>query len=382
MTAVLKLVQAEQFRDEIRIPDEGAVAGRDSHALQGALQYASPWSPFLARYVIDRFSNPGDRVLDPMCGVGTVGLEALLLGRHFVGCAQDHTLVSLSLGRINPADIAEVALRLQFVPFKRPVNIASFVEPFTHFFHVSTFRELINAKVSLRQSSDRVSDFIKFIVASIVHGHTSGHLSVYTSPSEGLNSEAQVRLNSKRGETPSYRAVSPRVLRKAAFLLRDGVCSSLSEASSLSRSVFYSSPNSLDGVQGESIDLAVIGFNQPGFFEHGIQSWLRSWWIGVDDRERATRLSNLESWNGYANETLVEMARVVKRGGRLVLRVGHGRIGSTRVNYGAEIIKLVKDCLGSFWRIEGSLEERHVRPKKPIYSDVAHSTELLVLRRC
>lgn len=381
MTAVLRLVQAEQFRDEIHIPEARSVEGRDSHALQGALQYASPWSPFLARYVIDRFSNPGGRVLDPMCGVGTVGLEALLLGRHFVGCAQDHTLVSLSSSRVNPADIAEVALRLQFVPFKRPVNVAGFVGPFTHFFHVSTFRELINAKVSLRESSDRVSDFIKFIGASIIHGHTTGHLSAYTSPSEGLSPKAQIRLNEKRMENPSYRSVSPRVLRKAAFLLRDGICSALSDTSSLSRSVFFAPASSLDGVHGDSIDLAIIGFNQPGFFEHGTQSWLRSWWVGVDDRECATRASNLDAWTGEANETLVEMARVVKRGGRLVLRLGHGRIGAARIDYGAEITRLVKNCLGSFWRIEGALEERYVKGRKPMYSDATQSAELLVLRR-
>ncbi len=381
MTAVLRLVEADQFREELEIPAGSGAAFQDSHSLQGALQYCSPWSPYTARYVIDRFSKPGERILDPLCGIGTVGLEALFMGRHFVGAASDHTLVSLAESRIFPADLAEVALRLQFIPFKRPVNIASFVEPFPSYFHVATFRELVNAKLSLKSSSDRVSRFINFLVAVILHGHTTGHLSAYTSPSEALSAKAQYRLNEKRGEVPSYRSLSPRILKKAALLLRDGVASHLSDNSSLAREVLYGAPNALDSIQGDTIDLAVVGLNQPGFFEHGIRSWLRSWWIGLDDRELADRATDVDGWKDEANENLLEMARVVRKGGRVVLRVGCGRIGTTRVDYCAEIESMVTECLGSFWRIEGSLAERYVGGKKALHSDANGSAELLVLRR-
>ena len=381
MTAVLRLVQAEQFKEEIEIPAASSSGIQDSHSLQGALQYCSPWSPFIARYVVDRFSKPGERVLDPMCGAGTVGVEALLMGRNFIGASSDHTLVSLAECRIRPADLAEVALRLQFIPFKRPVNVASFVEPFPNYFHVATFRELVNAKTSLKQATDRASGFINFIITSILHGHTTGHLSAYTSPSEALSATAQSRLNGKRGEIPSYRALSPRILKKAAQLLQDGVSSNLSEASSLEREVVHGHPNVLDSVQGSSVDLAVLGLNQPGFFEHGTHSWLRNWWIGLDDRQVAERPANLSVWKGETNETLLEMARLVRGGGRVVLRVGCGRIGTERINYRAQIESIVNECLGSFWRIEGSLAERHVGGKKTRSSSVDDSAELLVLRR-
>jgi DNA modification methylase len=32
------------------------------------------------------WSNPGDVVLDPFAGSGTTGVEALKLGRRFIGC--------------------------------------------------------------------------------------------------------------------------------------------------------------------------------------------------------------------------------------------------------------------------------------------------------
>lgn len=41
--------------------------------------------PALAREAIEAFTSPGDRILDPMCGVGTTLVEAATLGRRAVG---------------------------------------------------------------------------------------------------------------------------------------------------------------------------------------------------------------------------------------------------------------------------------------------------------
>lgn len=380
MSAVLKLVQAEQFNEEIAI--DGASSG--AHSLQGAFQYCSPWTPELARYVVERFSKKGATVCDPFCSTGSVGVEAAMAGRHFVGSAQDHGLVALSRARLRPADLAEVALRLQFVPFKRPVDIRGYTGPFPHFFDSDTFRELINLKSSLRSSRDGASEFIQFIVASILHGHTAGHLSAYSSPSEGLTPEAQMSLNRKRGEVPSFRAVSARVLKKAAALLRDGVPSALDCTSQLQREVFYAEPWAVNGATTGSVDLAMLVPNQPGFFEHGLHSWLRAWWLGLDMPEAGSESQSLGDWQGVTNEVLVEMARIVKNGGRVVVRAGQGRLGSKVVNYRRELEELVSNCLSNFWRVEGSIAERHVDSARRNRADrgaAALGAELIVLRR-
>jgi tRNA G10 N-methylase Trm11 len=41
--------------------------------------------PAIARTAIERYSQPGDLVLDPMCGVGTSLVEAILAGRSALG---------------------------------------------------------------------------------------------------------------------------------------------------------------------------------------------------------------------------------------------------------------------------------------------------------
>lgn len=382
MSAVLKLVQPAQFNEELEVAREGA-SGK-SNSLQASFLYASPWQPLLARYVIERFSKKGQTVLDPFCSTGVVGVESVLAGRSFVGCAQEHGLVKLSRARLTPADIAEVALRLQFVNFKKPVDIRGYREPFPSFFDADTFRELMNLKSNIRASEDVAGDFISFIVTSILHGHTSAHLSAYTSPSAALSPDAQNSLNRKRGEIPSYRAVSARVLKKAAMLLRDGVPSAL-QGTKTKRDVFYAEPHALNPVATASVDLAVVAPEQPGMIQHGLQSWLRTWWLGVDMPKENHALTDSSAWQGYANEVLVELARVVTSGGRAVIRSGQGRIGSKAVNYKTEIEDLVVRCLSKFWRVEGSISERYVdsSPGSRVRAERsgAEAGEILVLRR-
>ena len=58
------------------------VISRDqSYLTHGIHKFPAKFFPELPRYLILRYSEKGQRVLDPMCGSGTVILEALLNGR-------------------------------------------------------------------------------------------------------------------------------------------------------------------------------------------------------------------------------------------------------------------------------------------------------------
>lgn len=382
MSAVLKLVQAPQFQEQVDVDPAGY--SRTGHSLQSALSYAHLWQAPVVRYVVEKFSAKGDVVLDVSCATGASGVECALLGRHFQGCADDPALVRLARARLSPADIAEVVLRLQFVNLKRPVDVREFQAPFPLYFDVDTFCELMNLRSAVRKSGSHVDAFIELIVASIIHGHTVAHLSGYSSPQAALSPHEQAAMNRKRGEVPSYRALSARVIKKAAALLKDGVPANL-QTKDLERSVFLAQSNDMATVRTGSINLALVCPEQPGMMEQGLRSWLRSWWLGVDAAEAKPALSSQSEWSGYVNETLLETARVVRRGGRAVVRVGRGRLGTKPVNYKDELSSVLKDCLGSYWTVEGTIVERYAKSSglmkggAKLAGDVA--AELVVLRR-
>lgn len=62
---------------------EAQRAGRYSRA--SVRSHPGKMLPELARRLLELYTAPGDRVLDPMSGIGTTGVEAVSLGRDYVG---------------------------------------------------------------------------------------------------------------------------------------------------------------------------------------------------------------------------------------------------------------------------------------------------------
>jgi modification methylase len=62
-----------------------AAAQRAGRYLPASTAHPAKMLPAIARHAIQRYSRPGDLVLDPMCGIGTTLVEAIHLGRHAIG---------------------------------------------------------------------------------------------------------------------------------------------------------------------------------------------------------------------------------------------------------------------------------------------------------
>lgn len=66
------------------------IISRDQSWLtHGFHKYPAKFFPELPRWAIRRYSDPGDIVLDPMAGSGTVNVECLLVGRHSIAVDVD-----------------------------------------------------------------------------------------------------------------------------------------------------------------------------------------------------------------------------------------------------------------------------------------------------
>ena len=72
-------------------------------------RYPAKFHPPVARALIEQFSNPGDLVLDPFCGSGTLLVEALPIGRNMIGVDIDP--VATFVSRVKTMRISPVQLR-------------------------------------------------------------------------------------------------------------------------------------------------------------------------------------------------------------------------------------------------------------------------------
>ena len=71
-------------------------------------RFPAKFHPPVVRELIERFSSPGDTILDPFCGSGTTLIEALIAGRAAVGTDVDPLSVLISRGKTQRYDIGRL----------------------------------------------------------------------------------------------------------------------------------------------------------------------------------------------------------------------------------------------------------------------------------
>jgi modification methylase len=80
-----------------------AAAQRAGRYLPASIAHPAKMLPAIARHAITAYSQPGDLVLDPMCGIGTTLVEAIYLGRPAVGIELEPRWVELARANITLA---------------------------------------------------------------------------------------------------------------------------------------------------------------------------------------------------------------------------------------------------------------------------------------
>ena len=297
---------------------------RQMHSLHYVVSYRASFKPELPDFCIKRYSEKGGVVLDPFCGRGTTALQTNLLGRVSLGCDVNPLAVRLAQAKTEPVGLDEIVLRLNEIDFRRPVDLSGYQEKFAPFYHADTYRELINLRNFTKENPDRINRFIDLIAISRLHGHSPGFFSVYSFPQISVPPQNQRMINIKRGQVPEYRAVAPRIIKKAAHALRDGFTSDYFSVSS-ANAFKVSDARRLDWISSNSVDLVVTS---PPFLDkvdYITDNWLENWYCGLNVKSFKDNLvmcSGLEQWRSFMSGVLKELLRVIKEGGFAVIEVG------------------------------------------------------------
>ncbi len=144
----------------------------------GFHKYPAKFFPELPRWLIRRYSNEGNTILDPFSGSGTTNVEALLLRRHSVGIDVDPFSRFLSKVKTTPLDEDELKysqktlLRsvIKYHPTKiKEADIPDF--PYRdNWFNKEIIFELAYLKkiINFLDVNDDVKDFLKICFSSII----------------------------------------------------------------------------------------------------------------------------------------------------------------------------------------------------------------------
>lgn len=398
----LKVLEALPFFNrEIELWSDDSA--KDSHSFHHTIPYPESTRPELANYFVKKYSSAGGVVLDPFCGGGTIPLEAVLLGRSVLASDSNPLAVRISRAKLLPCDLTEVTLALQKINLRRPINVAQYRSVFSPFYDIETFCELCGLKAYVAENHNRVSAFIELMALSLLHGHTAGFFSAYSFPQIALLPEEQEKINVKRRQIPDYRAIVPRILRKTASVLRDGITSGFSQVAAKSQ-VLECDARALSHARTASVDLVLTAPPLPLRQDFPSENWLRLWFAGVSAEGvnaatfpfaaspfSAARQENssdvMTDWSEFMNGVLLECARVVKPGGRAVLDLREVQINDTAIYLDDEVLRIAQDELSRYWEAEGVLVHRPqaARIKDSLRSrdhdKLSRSNRMLILRR-
>ncbi len=327
---------------------------RAMHSLHYVMNYHASFRPELPNFFIRRYSQEGDVVLDPFSGRGTTALEANLLGRVAYASDLNPIATLCTHAKTLPVGLDEVVLRLNEIDFARPVDMSEYQEGLGAFYSPDTFRELVHLRNFLTAKRDRVNRFIELLALSRLHGHTPGYFSVYTAPQRALSARRQLQLNLRRREIPQYRAVVPRIIRRAAQVLQDGFSQDFFEIAT-KNSIEQGDARNMYWVNPDSVDLVVTAPPLPECVDYEQDQWLEYWFSGFRaGRAELYHVLDLAYWKEFIAATLREMLRVLKPGGYASLAVGEVQLPNGVVYLDDVVAQEVQriECNGKKFRVD------------------------------
>lgn len=294
--------------------------------LHSLCSYQGKLKPSIAHFLISWFTKPGDRVLDPMAGVGTIPLEARRQGR--VGLASDLSPLAdaVSRAKLEPVDALEVWDALadleRYLESNKNTDISGTdVEfglngPIRAYFHEQTLREIVLARnyylEGAATASPAARDVVRSSLLHILHGNRPYALSRRSHPVTPFAPTGDAVYR------PVIGALNDR-LRRVVPLLVDLAETTPDGESKLTdfRTADF----------GDPVDAVITSPPFSKSLRFWTSNWMRLWFAGWSPEDfklepnRFLEVEQRKHFDAYG-EFAAAMARVIKPGGLLVMHLG------------------------------------------------------------
>lgn len=210
--------KSDLFRGLKPVPAPGwwtKPCAHDECTLHQLSPYIGKIKSSIAGELVKTFSKPGDLVVDPFAGAGTIPLESALQGRRAFGADISPYAKILSIAKLFPPrslnsaleKVEEALAEAELLPAPDLRTVPLWVR---QFFHPKTLREALNFAAIARR---RGNEFLMACFLGILHHQRPGFLSF---PSSHLVPYLRDKKY-PRGKFPelyAYRALKPRLLAK------------------------------------------------------------------------------------------------------------------------------------------------------------------------
>ncbi len=296
--------------------------------------------PAMAHALIERFSRPGDVVLDPFCGRGTVPLQAILRRRTGVGVDLHPVAALLSGAVLEPPTRRELETRIAHLRIEwthaagaardEAAALLAGSDLAATPFHPRTLAELLFLRRRLDRA-DRVDRFLLATLVGILHGARPSFLSDAMPNALGIL-PAPARAGTS--ERPR-REVFPLLERRVARLYRSGL--PVGRGIAIEGDARSSATAVRDALRARALPdrVRLVIANPPDLrvTRHGHASWLRLWLLGEDPGRVEAALASPASRGASAallGAVLADLRPLLTHDATVVLVLGTAERGSRR----------------------------------------------------
>ena len=327
------------------------------NARESSLQQLSPYvgklKSGMVRVLLNLYSKPGDKVLDPFSGSGVVPLEAVLANRKALANDLSPYAYTLTLGKLEAPGKEKIALDkaneiLDLVDrFAPSEDLSPVPEWVKEFYHPDTLKEII---VAFRLLGESENYFLTSCLLGILHHVRPGFLSY---PASHLvpylrKSKYPPERHPKMYE---YRDLRSRLIAKVKRAYRRAML----PVSWENREYKVWQANSMElPIKDEKVDTIISSPPYFGALDYARDNRLRLWFLGYHNWKEldANLTASKKVYIPQMSICINELHRVLKSGGYCVLVLGDvERDGKTHRT--AEILAdIAKDVTNNGFSIE------------------------------
>lgn len=364
------------------------------NSLHRLAPYIGGFPPALAHYFMRRFSNPGDIVLDPLCGSGTTPLEAALSDRRGYGNDAFTYAYTLSSAKCNPLSDNSFEHQLDtYVQESEKIDNTGMEllnnKDVEIFFSDYTLDQLLRLREVLRGDDSSTAMYLKSVICGILHGPSEMYLSLQTKDAySGSPDYVRGYADEHNLECPEV-DIKPKALKKHRLATSDEFPTDISDKTRITN----------DDVRDmcfkdDTVDLIVTSPPYMAKIQYTYNNWLRLWWLGEevsDERENLDITQDSDRYSSFMREALSEMYRVLSPDSFCVLVVGdvkkHLSSGTKLINTAGMIGEIASEDTAFTYRgiIEDAynVENRsYVASNEKKYEQPDDGEEFEVIDRC
>lgn len=319
-----------------------SVSPRWGHSMHTMCSYHGMFPAKVAHYFIQRYSEPGQIVLDPFSGRGTTALQARVEGRRAVCNDLNPLAYVLSRAKVDPPswDSAQRFVDELETGFQKAKRVdADVSRDIRMLYHDNTLKQICFIRKRLLSKAitewSRDEFMIAGALAGIMHGawrrdDTSQYLSISMPNTFSMSPNYVEKFIRENGLQKIDQDVFESLRNKLARIYVDSVTGAAgsayhSDASELLRGRL---------LQRGAVDLVLTSPPYLQVVNYGTSNWIRLWLLGIDGvgREQGAgrkqlneALDHRHTYKSYCDfmlRTVLGIQRVLKRDGVAVLVIG------------------------------------------------------------